>query len=137
MKKRCLRSSFPSQRISKRVRRGQVLGWGTTSVDETVIPINLQTANIPIWKDRRCRKVIGRDFKRNTMVCAGTLSTLGTTNGVDSCFGDSGGPLLGIYRGRYYHIGVVSWGYGCASPVTPGVYAEVAKVRSWILNNLD
>ena len=46
--------------------------------------------------------------------------------GKDSCQGDSGGPLtyLGI------HVGIVSWGYGCARPEYPGVYNSLILHRN-------
>ena len=33
---------------------------------------------------------------------------------------------------RYAVIGVVSYGYGCANPSFPGVYARVTEVKAWI-----
>ena len=33
---------------------------------------------------------------------------------------------------QHYLAGVVSWGSGCAADGLPGVYAEVAKLRSWV-----
>ena len=58
------------------------------------------------------------------MFCAGNI----LKGGIDSCQGDSGGPLAqnGV------QIGVVSWGYQCAKQGYPGVYANVAVLRSWI-----
>ena len=54
---------------------------------------------------------------------------------VDSCFGDSGGPLLYKYNGEYQLTGLVSWGKGCALTGYPGVYTYVNYFRSWIKKN--
>jgi hypothetical protein len=48
----------------------------------------------------------------------------------DSCYGDSGGPLLDKVTGK--QVGIVSFGKGCGDPDFPGVYARVSTYTSWI-----
>lgn len=63
------------------------------------------------------------------MICAGTSG-----GSKDSCFGDSGGPLI-VYRGDTpYQAGIVSWGpeSGCGITDQFGVYVDVTKFRGWI-----
>lgn len=101
----------------------QASGWGTTSSGGSVSD-TLRVATTPIISDASCAggAVYGSDFHSSTMVCAGSLA-----GGVDSCQGDSGGPLQApIAGGGYRLVGIVSWGSGCASPNSPGVYTRIA-----------
>lgn len=61
-------------------------------------------------------------------MCAGVL-----TGGKDSCQGDSGGPLFCTDdKGRFTVVGIVSRGYSCAKPGTPGLYTKVSEYVEWI-----
>lgn len=53
----------------------------------------------------------------------------------DSCYGDLGGPLIGIYDGRYQVIGLSSYARS-RKPIKddglPGIYTRVGAHRDWI-----
>ena len=71
----------------------------------------------------------------SNMVCAGFIE-----GGIDACQGDSGGPLVvprSSSDATAIIYGVVSWGWGCAQPYTPGVYARVAKHLDWIQSYMN
>ncbi|XP_073812425.1 trypsin alpha-4 [Musca autumnalis] len=101
-----------------------VSGWGTTSSGGS-ISSQLRYVNLKIVGRTQCASSTygyGSEIKAS-MICAYTV-------GKDSCQGDSGGPLVsgGVL------VGVVSWGYGCAATGYPGVYADVAALRSWVVS---
>jgi len=52
----------------------------------------------------------------------------------DSCQGDSGGPLYD--KQNKILVGITSWGFGCAHPEFPGVYAQVGDHWRWISLNI-
>ena len=101
-------------------RRATVMGWGLTS-DQGSASAVLRAADVPLWSPRRCKAAWKFEYLPSSMVCAGYL------NGqVDSCNGDSGGPLMVRDAARQWRLlGIVSFGAKCAQPDLPGVYAWV------------
>ncbi|XP_055389269.1 phenoloxidase-activating factor 2-like [Condylostylus longicornis] len=109
-----------------------VAGWGKDDfnglyqaiqkeVDVTVI--STDTCQEKLRKTR-----LGPNFVLNgtTFVCAGG------ENGKDACTGDGGSPLVCSSNGRWYAVGLVAWGIGCAVKDVPGVYVNLSTYIPWI-----
>ncbi|GAB3996348.1 serine protease [Glycomyces albus] len=99
----------------------EVAGWGLDENDQ--YPTVAHWAEVPYVADGPCARSYGGGFDAASMLCAGDLE-----NGeVDSCSGDSGGPLMAADAdGEPVLAGIVSWGNDCALAGYPGVYSEVA-----------
>ena len=98
-----------------------ITGWGDTS-ESGGAPFALRAASVQVIDDGTCSSDYGGDFDPSTMICAGFQS-----GGVDTCAGDSGGPLEAPQSaGGYRLVGITSWGEGCAEPGFPGIYTRVA-----------
>lgn len=107
-----------------------IAGWGMTDrANEASVSLQLRQAAVPIVSDAACSAAYGSDFQPSNMVCAADLPA-----GIDSCKGDSGGPLAITVAGTRRLIGDTSWGaFPCADGVRPGVYGRLSAFRSWLL----
>ena len=105
-----------------------VAGWGALWYGGPA-PEVLQSVDVTIYSDDTCANSAsyGSEFVGDFEVCAGKFD-----GGKDSCQGDSGGPLVCVQDGQPVLVGVVSWGYGCASAGYPGVYAETNAYIDWM-----
>lgn len=106
-----------------------VIGWGNTRTSgQPNYPDQLMKVTVPVVSDTSCAGAYGNSLDAATMLCAGA-------QGLDSCQGDSGGPLFATTSsGARVHLGIVSWGQGCAMKRFPGVYSETNNlaIRGWI-----
>jgi len=115
-----------------------VAGWGKTMEGGESATV-LNELQIPIYENGVCiqsyakeKRYFSADQFDSAVLCAGVLS-----GGKDTCQGDSGGPLMVPEGGapglRFYLIGVVSYGIGCARPNVPGVYSSTQYFMDWII----
>ncbi|KFO99773.1 Transmembrane protease serine 4, partial [Calypte anna] len=102
-----------------------VIGWGYTE-EHGKLSETLQQAKVELIDQESCNLAAYHGEVTSKMLCAGLPQ-----GGVDTCQGDSGGPLM--YSGeRWQVVGIVSWGQGCGTPSTPGVYTSVRAYLNWI-----
>eukprot|EP00099_Drosophila_melanogaster_P015520 NP_524362.2 easter, isoform A [Drosophila melanogaster] len=113
-----------------------VAGWGKT---EQLSASNLKLkAAVEGFRMDECQNVYSSQdiLLEDTQMCAGGKE------GVDSCRGDSGGPLIGLDTNKvntyYFLAGVVSFGpTPCGLAGWPGVYTLVGKYVDWIQNTIE
>ncbi len=116
----------------------EVMGWGRWEQLLPAYPDILQHATLDRVSDADCAAVPGLDFAATDMVCA--LRVQGQKV-IDSCGGDSGGPLTTIGTDPsdpttgWKLVGTVSYGSpDCDDPRVPGVYARLgaADLRAFV-----
>jgi len=101
-----------------------VSGWGALEFNKE-LSFALREVDVDIMDQKQCLRSYGRIITQD-MICA-------AAPGKDACSGDSGGPL--VSDGQL--IGIVSFGTECAHPKYPGVYANVAELKPWILSSVE
>jgi len=120
---------------------GRISGWGYTwpndgnspgvpVLGQVAYPSELMGGAVSILSDATCLGALGSEFDQASMLCAqGGINNQGIV--IDTCYGDSGGPLAVINSGNWFLAGVTSWGIGCGW-TTPGVYTNVSNYKLWI-----
>ena len=74
-------------------------------------------------------------INKDSMLLAGDFKDLMKPyDNVDSCFGDSGGPLFSMNnkKSEVILVGMTSFGKGCAQDGYPGVYIKLSWFLPWI-----
>jgi len=109
-----------------------ISGWGTTTAGGSTSNILLEITVKSLSNSGCC----SGDYQypcsmiTDRMIC-------GAASGKDACQGDSGGPFIAKEGSSYTLTGIVSWGYGCAKPNYPGVYARVTNQLDWIKTRIE
>ncbi|CAL4061058.1 unnamed protein product, partial [Meganyctiphanes norvegica] len=126
---------LPEERASyETLRDCNIAGWGTTSENAAPIPQPLpRTADVRIYDMKTCIGPgrYGAYEVTSGMVCAGQLD-----GRVDTCTGDSGGPLTCKVGGQHILYGITSWGKGCGRRGQPGMYTRMTKFLRWIKSKI-
>jgi len=100
-----------------------VSGWGILSPGGS-LPSQLQAVEVYITSRAVCNSAYAAYGGITVnMICAAVPG-----GGKDACNGDSGGPL--VVGGKL--VGIVSWGLSCALADYPGVYSNVATLKSFV-----
>ena len=108
-----------------------ITGWGFTSGTGDALSYHLKQAQIPIVDFTECRNVDVwyRLLDSKVHMCGGDRYK----GGVDSCGGDSGGPLS-CQRpdGSFYLAGVTAFGFSdCGKKGHVGIYARMTTFEEW------
>ncbi|XP_012060148.1 PREDICTED: LOW QUALITY PROTEIN: uncharacterized protein LOC105623362 [Atta cephalotes] len=106
-----------------------ISGFGSIETGKTTQSKDLRYGWVPLLDQSICRAsyVYGEGAISDGMMCAGYLD-----EGIDTCDGDSGGPLACYHNGAFNLYGITSWGQHCGKANRPGVYVRVAYYRRWI-----
>ena len=105
----------------------QAVGFGSIDDLGNVYPSVLHQVTTRVVNQQFCSRQYlqeyGSPVPSETAFCAGDADR-------DSCFGDSGGPLLDETGAQ---VGITSYGNTrCADPDYPGVYTRVSAYIDWI-----
>ena len=110
-----------------------VIGWGKNAFSRFgKISNHLHWTTVQMVRRQDCNSSSSYGGRIDASVyCAGKED-------VDSCEGDSGGPMLVTDRNlNFVVVGVVSWGEGCGKTNKPGVYTRVPVFLDWIKANMN
>ncbi|XP_032685767.1 trypsin-1-like [Odontomachus brunneus] len=117
-----------------------VAGWGWLGEDRSTYKRAdvLQKVEVRVVANTVCSEWYASQGKStrvgSTQMCAGYEE-----GGRDSCWADSGGPLIVGSRpgGSAMVVGVVSTGIGCSRPRLPGIYTRTSDYISWITKEVQ
>ncbi|XP_065088899.1 phenoloxidase-activating factor 2-like [Ochlerotatus camptorhynchus] len=110
-------------------------GWGKADFVSENSQAILKKIQLPMVSKHDCQSALkttnlGPKFRlHESFICAGGQ------DGVDTCTGDGGSPLMCPvpgFQNKYYQAGIVAWGIGCGQTDIPGVYVRNSLHTEWI-----
>lgn len=111
-----------------------ILGWGAISYHrqrdgkpQVERDDMLYQAAVPVVDFDECKNSYGDDLESHHVICAGYKE-----GRIDSCAGDSGGPLLVEKENKWHVYGVTSFGDECGKEGKYGIYSKTSAYVDWI-----
>lgn len=108
-----------------------VLGYGMTN--NHTLSDELRGASVNIL-DKEMYSFMEPRLTPNMLLALDYKNISDDTDNVDSCTGDSGGPLFYKQQEENTLVGIVSWGIGCG--LLPGVYTRMSMFVDWITETI-
>lgn len=115
-----------------------VAGWGKTEFGSK--SDEMLKANIPMKAVEACENAFNITLKTEQIICAGGESL------IDSCSGDSGGPLFWTGKmknsgARYFQFGITAAGYKYCGQLLNGVtppafYTKISSYMQWVKSRI-
>lgn len=122
---------LPGRRLAEQVLHQNgtmtvVSGWGKDSLESNYFSSALNVIRVPLVNRDICAQQMIHNISDNVL-CAGILGQR-----EDACEGDSGGPMVTLYRDTWFLLGLVSWGEECGRLDKLGIYTKVSNYNEWI-----
>nr|CAD7449160.1 unnamed protein product [Timema bartmani] len=130
----CLPNGFSTYSNKEAIAAGW--GWLQESSSKGGRADVLQKVKVQVVDNDKCREwyqLEGKKIKiHDSQMCAGD-----ETGGRDSCWADSGGPLMVGDGDQVMVVGIISTGIGCARPRLPGLYTRISDFILWIEEHVN
>lgn len=124
--------------VTQAIDRYLIAGWGRTEYGSK--SDEMLKANIPMKMTSDCGIAFNITLSEEHIICAGGEDL------VDSCSGDSGGPLFWTGKmknsgARYFQFGITAAGYKYCGKLLNGVtppafYTKISSYIQWIRTNM-
>jgi secreted trypsin-like serine protease len=109
----------------------QLAGWGLTRASAQEEPAGLRSTSMVVQTPSDCKRRTTGFYKEFSS--AFQLCTLDPTRRSGGCFGDSGGPAIGVRPdGTPVELGVISTGGNFCSTKLPNVLTRTDIISTWV-----
>jgi len=115
-------------------------GWGSVNPDSNNLSYTdtLRHVDLRLMPMNECYYIVPgrRDlFNASKQVCAGYLASSKIFK--DTCYADSGGPLMIKLNSQWFSYGIVSYGSQPDCALGPAVYTRTAFYYDWIQSKIN